>query len=121
MRLPDPVAASQSGESVTDMVPLPLHEANPSLLRRTLTTIVLAAADDDADAFDDPAKLKFLLRLGRSVSVYHSTNDWFLNTLSAKTKFIGPRLGNDGPDNMATISDKVTAVDCSDVISQSRF
>jgi esterase/lipase superfamily enzyme len=29
----------------------------------------------------------------------------------------GPRLGNDGPDNMGTISDKVSAIDVSDVIS----
>jgi esterase/lipase superfamily enzyme len=40
-----------------------------------------------------------------------------LNTLSAATKFNGPRLGNDGPDNMGTISAKVSAVDVNDVIS----
>jgi esterase/lipase superfamily enzyme len=39
-----------------------------------------------------------------------------LNTLSAKTKFNGPRLGTDGPDNMGSISDKVSAVDVSDII-----
>jgi esterase/lipase superfamily enzyme len=32
------------------------------------------------------------------------------------TKFNGPRLGVDGPENMAMISDKVTAVDVSDAI-----
>src|SRR6266404_8998436 len=40
-----------------------------------------------------------------------------LNTLSAATKFNGPRLGSDGPDNMGSISDKVTAVDVSEVVS----
>jgi esterase/lipase superfamily enzyme len=50
------------------------------------------------------------------VTVYHTQKDWILNTLSAKTKFNGPRLGTDGPDNMGTISDKVSAIDVSDVI-----
>jgi len=115
LRLPDPVVAKQTGESVSAMVPLGQNNPNPAVLRRTFDKIVLAAADEDADAFDDPAKLKFLPRIGQSVSVYHSSKDWVLNTLSAGTKFNGPRLGNDGPDNMATISDKVTAIDCSDV------
>ncbi|QKD01268.1 alpha/beta fold hydrolase [Mesorhizobium loti] len=117
MRLPDPTVASHSGEAVSDMVPLPQNVPDPSVLRRTFDKIVLAAADEDADAFDDPAKLKFLPRIGQSVSVYHSLKDWVLNTLSDRTKFNGPRLGSDGPDNMATISDKVTAIDCADVTS----
>jgi esterase/lipase superfamily enzyme len=87
------------------------------VLRRSFDEIVLAAADEDADAFDDPLKLKYLPRLGQRVTVYHSPKDWVLNTLSAATKFNGPRLGNDGPDNMATISDKVSAVDASVVLS----
>jgi esterase/lipase superfamily enzyme len=48
--------------------------------------------------------------------VYHTQRDWVLNTLSAQTKFNGPRLGTDGPDNMGTISDKVSAIDVSDTI-----
>jgi esterase/lipase superfamily enzyme len=116
MRLPDP-AASPADASVTSMVPIAGTQPSPSVLRRTFDKIVLAAADEDADAFDDPAKLKFLPRIGQSVTVYHSNKDWVLNTLSAGTKFNGPRLGSDGPDNMGTISDKVTAVDCADVTS----
>ncbi|WP_027168321.1 alpha/beta fold hydrolase [Mesorhizobium sp. WSM3224] len=117
MRLPNPSVAIQPDDAVSDMVPLPQHLPDPSVLRRTFDKIVLAAADEDADAFDDPAKFKFLPRLGQSVSVYHSLKDWVLNTLSDRTKFNGPRLGSDGPDNMATISDKVSAIDCSDVTS----
>jgi esterase/lipase superfamily enzyme len=120
LRLPDPVMATEPGGAISAMVPLGLNEPNPSALRRTFDKIVLAAADEDADAFDDPAKLKFLPRLGQSASVYHSSKDWVLNTLSAGTKFNGARLGNDGPDNMATISDKVTAIDCSDVTTYAK-
>jgi esterase/lipase superfamily enzyme len=115
MRLPDPTAAATG--DVRAMSALSSVVPDPSALRRSFDKIVLAAADEDADAFDDPAKLKYLPRLGQSVTVYHSPKDWVLNTLSAATKFNGPRLGNDGPDNMGTISDKVSAVDVSQVIT----
>jgi esterase/lipase superfamily enzyme len=115
MRLPDAATAVLGG--VRAMSALSADTPDPSVLRRGFDKIVLAAPDEDADAFDDPAKLKYLPRLGQSVSVYYSEKDWVLNTLSAATKFNGPRLGNEGPDNMATISDKVSAIDASDVIS----
>ncbi|OEC93565.1 alpha/beta hydrolase [Rhizobium sp. YK2] len=88
-------------------------------LRRYFDKVILAAADEDADAFDDPGKLKFLPRICRSVTVYYSEKDWILGTLSSRTKFNGPRLGSDGPDNMSTISDKVSAVDVSDILDVS--
>jgi esterase/lipase superfamily enzyme len=115
MRLPD-AGAAITGDVAT-MSSLSTDTPDPSVLRRTSDRIVLAAADEDADAFDDAAKLKYLPRIGRAVTVYHTNRDWVLNTLSAVTKFNGPRRGNDGPDNMATISDKVSAVDVSDVTS----
>jgi esterase/lipase superfamily enzyme len=112
MRLPDPRPDAGA------IIPAPSMSStgpDPSVLRRTFDQIVLAAADEDADAFDDPRKLKYLPRIGQRVTVYHSRKDWVLNTLSAITKFNGPRLGNDGPDNMGSISDKVTAIDASAV------
>jgi esterase/lipase superfamily enzyme len=115
MRLPDAGAVGSADISV--MSSLSSDRPDPSVLRRSFDEIVLAAADEDADAFDDPLKLKYLPRLGQRVTVYRSPKDWVLNTLSAATKFNGPRLGNDGPDNMATISDKVSAVDASVVLS----
>jgi esterase/lipase superfamily enzyme len=115
MRLPDAATAVLGG--VPTMSALGADTPDPSALRRGFDKIVLAAPDEDADAFDDPAKLKYLPRLGQSVTVYYSEKDWVLNTLSAATKFNGPRLGNGGPDNMGTISDKVSAIDVSDVIS----
>ena len=116
MRLPDP-GAGAPGDDIRAMAALSAAAPDPSVLRKSFDRIVLAAADEDEDAFDDPLKLKYLPRLGQSVTVYHSPRDWVLNTLSAVTKFNGPRLGSNGPDNMGTISDKVSAVDVSDVIS----
>ncbi|HZD88529.1 MAG TPA: alpha/beta fold hydrolase [Pseudolabrys sp.] len=104
MRLPDPGAGHGAAR-------LSAGAPDPSVLRRTFDNIVLAAADEDTDAFDDPGKLKYLPRIGRSVTVYYSRADFVLGTLSAGTKFNGPRLGSDGPDNMDSISDRVTAVD----------
>jgi esterase/lipase superfamily enzyme len=117
MRMPDPASAANPDVSVSSMVSLSAVSPDASMLRRSFDKIVLAAADEDADAFDDPAKLKYLPRIGQSVTVYHSLRDWVLNTLSAGTKFNGPRLGSDGPDNMGSISDKITAVDVSPVTS----
>lgn len=114
MKLPEP--ASPALSAVNAMTSL--DGTSPSL-RRYFDKVILAAADEDADAFDDPTKLKFLPRICRSVTVYYSAKDWILGTLSSGTKFNGPRLGSDGPDNMSTISDKVSAVDVSDVLDAS--
>lgn len=98
------------------LVALPTEGPDPNRLRRTFDQIVLAAGDDDEDAFEDPRELRYLPRLGNRVTIYHTQRDWILATLSDKTKFNGPRLGVSGPENMGPISDKVTAVDVSDVI-----
>jgi len=95
---------------------LPTEGPDPNRLRRTFDQVVLAAGDEDEDAFEDRRELQYLPRLARRVTVYHTHRDWILSALSEKTKFNGPRLGVDGPENMAPISDKVTAVDVSDVI-----
>jgi esterase/lipase superfamily enzyme len=98
------------------LVALPTEAPDPNRLRRTFEQIILAAADEDEDAFDDPREFKYLPRLGSGVTVYHTGKDWILSTLSRVTKFNGPRLGSNGPDNMGSISDKVIAVDVTDVI-----
>ncbi|TXL78822.1 alpha/beta fold hydrolase [Vineibacter terrae] len=89
---------------------------DPNNLRQTFEQVILAAADEDDDAFDDAAELKYLPRLGAAVTVYHTRRDWILSTLSNVTKFNGPRLGTNGPDNMSGISDKIVAVDVSNVL-----
>lgn len=98
------------------LIALPTEAPDPNRLRRTFDQIVLAAGDEDEDAFEDARELRYLPRLGNRITVYHTTRDWILSTLSDKTKFNGPRLGVNGPENMGPISDKVTAVDVSDVI-----
>jgi esterase/lipase superfamily enzyme len=115
LRSPDPTTNPGTGAELAD-----IGRADPATLRRIFDQIVLAAADEDDDAFDDPQKLKFLPRIGAGVTVYHTGDDWVLSTLSRYTKFNGPRLGNDGPDNMSNISDKVSAIDVSDVLPADR-
>jgi esterase/lipase superfamily enzyme len=112
LKLPDPIASTGPHQTLTYV---DRAVRNPIVARRTFDQIVLAAADEDDDAFGDSDKLEFLPRLGNAITVYHTRKDWVLNTLSSKTKFNGPRLGTNGPDNMAGISDKVSAIDVSDV------
>jgi esterase/lipase superfamily enzyme len=114
LKLPDPIVASGPPQTLTYV---DRAVTDPIVTRRTFDQIVLAAADEDDDAFDDVHKLEMLPRLGNAITIYHTKKDWVLNTLSSKTKFNGPRLGTNGPDNMAAISDKVSAIDVSDVFT----
>ena len=114
LKLPDPADVT-AGAPMRSLTYIDRVGRDPITVRKTFDQIVLAAADEDDDAFDDPNKLEMLPRLGNAVTVYHTRKDWVLNTLSSKTKFNGPRLGTNGPDNMAAISDKVSAIDVSDV------
>jgi len=117
IRATDAPAADGEDRPFPALVAMPTEAPDPNRLRRTFDQIVLAAADEDEDAFEDAKELRYLPRLGNRVTVYHTQEDWILSTLSSVTKFNGPRLGVNGPENMAMISDKVTAVDVSDAIS----
>jgi esterase/lipase superfamily enzyme len=112
-------AAPEGGtarEGFPALIGLPTENRDPNRVRRTFDQIVLAAGDEDEDTFEDELELKYLPRLAANLTVYHTPRDWILSTLSRYTKFNGPRLGNDGPENMAVISDKITAVDVSQAI-----
>jgi esterase/lipase superfamily enzyme len=111
-------AGGEAGGAVTfpALIGIPTEERDSNRLRRTFDQIILAAADEDEDAFDDARELKYLSRIANGVTVYHTERDWILATLSRFTKFNGPRLGTGGPENMGTVSDKVVAVDVSDAI-----
>jgi esterase/lipase superfamily enzyme len=117
MRVTDAPAPDREGLPFPALVAMPTEAPDPNRLRRTFDQIILAAADEDEDALEDSKELRHLPRLGNRVTVYHTQSDWILSTLSSVTKFNGPRLGVSGPENMAMISDKVTAVDVSDAIS----
>ncbi len=112
---PPPPMIPGSPRSIRSLASIATPGVAPTDVRRTFDQIVLAAGDEDDDTFDDPSKLELLPRLGNAVTVYHNRKDWVLNTLSSVTKFNGPRLGTNGPDNMGSISDKVTAVDVTDI------
>jgi esterase/lipase superfamily enzyme len=117
MRAADAPAEEGQERPFPALVAMPTEAPDSNRLRRTFDQIVLAAADEDEDAFEDPKELRYLPRLGNRVTVYHTQKDWILSTLSSVTKFNGPRLGMNGPENMSIISDKVTALDVSDAIS----
>ncbi|ENN86413.1 hypothetical protein RHSP_79212 [Rhizobium freirei PRF 81] len=114
LTLPEPTSPALS--AINTMTSL---DGSSPALRRYFDKVILAAADEDADAFDDPTKLKFLPRMCKSATVYYSEKDWILGTLSNGTKFNGPRLGSGGPDNMSTTSDKISAIDVSDILDVS--
>lgn len=76
--------------------------------------IIMAAADVDADAFDDPKKLKRLPELTREVFVFISKHDRALWGSKA-TKGNPERLGRRGPANPAGLPNDVTVVDCGPV------
>lgn len=117
IRATDAPAMDAEDRPFPALVAMPTEAPDPNRLRRTFEQIILAAADEDEDAFEDARELRYLPRLGNRVTVYHTQEDWILATLSSVTKFNGPRLGVNGPENMAMISDKVAAVDVSDAIS----
>jgi esterase/lipase superfamily enzyme len=80
-------------------------------LTRAFDQIILAAPDEDDDAFELDTKLRLLPRLGRQVTVYFNPNDKAL-LISDKTKANPDRLGSDGPRLIDLIPKKVVLVDC---------
>jgi esterase/lipase superfamily enzyme len=89
----------------------------PKKLVRLFTEIVLAAPDEDDDAFELDSKLRLLPSLGRRVTVYHNDHDRAL-LVSDKTKANPDRLGSDGPRMLDLLPKKVVIVDCSRVAGE---
>jgi esterase/lipase superfamily enzyme len=87
---------------------------DPDGLTRLFDQIVLAAPDEDDDAFETDDKLRLLPRLGRQVTVYFNPNDRAL-VVSDKTKANPDRLGSDGPRMIDLIPKKVVLVDCRNI------
>jgi esterase/lipase superfamily enzyme len=84
---------------------------DPKDLVRLFDQIVLAAPDEDDDAFEKDDKLRPLPRIARSVTVYFNPNDRAL-IISDKTKANPDRLGSDGPRMVDLLPKKVALVDC---------
>jgi esterase/lipase superfamily enzyme len=77
---------------------------------------LLAAADEDADAFDSDMKLRFLAQLARRITVYINFQDVVLH-VSEWTKGNPDRLGKSGPRNPERAPNNVTVINCSKVIT----
>lgn len=86
----------------------------PRGMARLFEQILLAAPDEDDDAFELDSKLKPLPQLGRQVTVYFNPNDKGL-LISDKTKANPDRLGSDGPRLADLLPKKVVCVDCREV------
>ncbi|WP_028969228.1 alpha/beta hydrolase [Sphingomonas sp. URHD0057] len=84
---------------------------DPTKLVRMFKEIVLAAPDEDDDAFDTDQKLRLLPGLCRRLTVYYNQNDRAL-LISDKTKGNPDRLGSDGPRMLDLLPKKVFVVDC---------
>ena len=83
-------------------------------LPRIFDHAFLMAADEDADALGDGAKLAMLLDLATNIHVYHAGNDIPLE-VSDKTKGNPDRLGSDGPDDLDTLHPRILTLDCTKV------
>ena len=86
-------------------------------LVRMFDQVIMAAADEDDDAFELDDKLRILPTLARRITVYHNRYDRAL-VISDQTKANPDRLGSEGPRMMDLLPKKVILVDCSR-ISQS--
>ncbi len=85
-------------------------------VRRIFDQVFLMAADEDDDALEQQHKLKPLRHLAERITVYTNPKDLAL-TISDRTKDNPDRLGAGGPQNSRAIPDKMTIVNCQDVIS----
>lgn len=94
-----------------------LRAKEPRKIVRLFSEIVLAAPDEDDDAFDTDEKLRLLPGLGRRVTVYYNHKDRAL-LISDKTKGNPDRLGSDGPRMLDLLPKKVTVVDCGRVAGE---
>lgn len=84
---------------------------------RLFDDLILVAADDDNDTLEHEDGIAPLIPFVRAVTVYYSRWDIALQ-YSDRVKCNPDRLGQYGPRNMTSISDKVVAVDVSDALDQ---
>jgi esterase/lipase superfamily enzyme len=94
-----------------------LRAKDPTKVVRLFQEIILAAPDEDDDAFDTDEKLRLLPALGRRVTVYYNQKDRAL-LISDKTKGNPDRLGSDGPRMLDLLPKKVFVIDCSRVAKE---
>jgi esterase/lipase superfamily enzyme len=94
-----------------------IQEQSPRGPTAVFDQAVLAAADEDADAFESDMKLRYLSQLSRRITVYINFQDIVLH-VSDWTKGNPDRIGKSGPRNPERVPNNVTVVNCSKVITQ---
>jgi len=90
---------------------------DPTKVVRLFKEVILAAPDEDDDAFDTDQKLRLLPSLCRRVTVYYNHKDRAL-LISDKTKGNPDRLGSDGPRMLDLLPKKVFVIDCARVAGE---
>jgi esterase/lipase superfamily enzyme len=81
---------------------------------RLFDNVILAAADEDDDAFERDDKYRKLPLICRRVHIYFSPDDRAL-LISDKTKRQPDRLGSEGPRLIDDLPRKVVLIDCRNV------
>jgi esterase/lipase superfamily enzyme len=85
----------------------------PNALAELVDQVVLAAADEDADALSSGVGLSSLVGAVKSMTVYYNNQDIPLNAFSRPTHGTG-RLGIDGaPDKLSFVGRNIAFVNCS--------
>ena len=126
LKFRDYVLSLKTGEDCQQRVHLLVHSMGAYVLRHALQAllakdkdsltrlfdqILLAAPDEDDDAFELDTKLRLLPRIGRLVTTYFNPRDKGL-LVSDATKANPDRLGSDGPRLVDLLPKKVALVDC---------
>lgn len=86
---------------------------------RLFKNIFLMAADEDDDALETEDKLLPVIHLTKELYVYFNRGDVALKT-SDWTKGNPDRLGSNGPRYPLNVANKVTLIDCTNVVDNSK-
>lgn len=90
-----------------------IRQRHPDLLKdEVFEHALLMASDEDDDGLSDEARLGPLVRLADRVEVYYCWRD---QALAISQVLNGPRLGLSGPRNMASLPERITAIDATAV------
>lgn len=84
---------------------------DPRKMVRMFDQVIMAAPDEDDDAFEHDEKLRILPTMAKRITVYHNRRDRAL-VISDKTKANPDRLGSEGPRMLDLLPKKVIIVDC---------
>jgi len=90
---------------------------DPRKMVRMFDQVIMAAPDEDDDAFECDDKLRVLPTMARRITVYYNRHDRAL-VISDKTKANPDRLGSEGPRMLDLLPKKVIIVDCSHVAGE---